>query len=73
MGKYTIWPKDGNNLEKAKITWEQMVGKIGEDSSIENLRDRLFMVDFWGATLSAAEARATGEIPGVSPSPSARV
>lgn len=70
MGKYTIWPKDSKNLEEAKATWEQMVEMIGDDSSIEDLRDRRFMVDFWWATLSAAEAQAIGELDGVSPSPS---
>lgn len=73
MEKYTIWPLDGDNVEEAKATWEQMVDTIGNDTRIENLQDRRFMVDFWRATLTEDEAHAIREIPNVSRCPCPRV
>lgn len=66
MKQYTIFPRDGMNLDEAKATWEQMVEVIGDESRIENLQDRPSSVDFWYATLREDEAQALREIPTVS-------
>ncbi|SPO07465.1 uncharacterized protein DNG_10159 [Cephalotrichum gorgonifer] len=66
IAQYTIWPRDGDNVDEAKATWEQMVDAIGNDTRIKNLQDHQFMVDFWYATLSEDEAQTIRELPNVS-------